>query len=117
MEEAMNAARCWTGILALLSCIAPALSAQGVGEIRGKVTSPDGRPLEHAQVLVVGTNHLARADAEGGYRIVGVPSGPRMIRAQQIGYAVERRMVDVPEGSAVTADFALKDAPLSLEAI
>ena len=113
----MRSARSWTAVLALLWTVAPAILAQGVGEIRGKVTSVDGRPLEHAQVLVVGTNHVARTDGQGGYRITGVPAGPRMLRAQQIGFAVERRAITVAEGQTLTADFSLKDAPLSLEAV
>jgi TonB-dependent starch-binding outer membrane protein SusC len=103
--------------LFLVGCLAQTLAAQGVGEIRGHVTSADGRPLEHAQISVVGTNHSSRTDQQGDYRIVAVPDGAKQLRAQQIGFAVVVRPVVVVAGGSVTADFTLKDAPLALEAI
>ena len=103
--------------LFLSVCFAPALAAQGVGEIRGHVSSGDGKAMEHAQVSVIGTVHSARTDQKGDYRIVGVPEGARQVRAQQIGYSVVVRPVVVVGGGSVTADFTLKEAPLALDAI
>jgi len=109
-----------TGMSALL-VLAPiaSLAAQGTGRIMGTVTdSSSGRPISDAQVSIGGSRLGATTDAQGRYSIVNVPAGPRIIDVRRIGYQPSApRTVTVTEGGTVTANFALREAALNLQAI
>src|ERR1043166_2227684 len=61
--------------LGLLLASAGALAAQGI--VSGRVTDQaNGNPLVGARVIVVGTSLTASTNADGRYRIPGVPAGP-----------------------------------------
>lgn len=109
-----------TGMSALL-VLAPiaSLAAQGTGRIMGTVTdSSSGRPIGDAQVSIGGSRLGATTDAQGRYSIVNVPAGPRIIDVRRIGYQPSApRTVTVTEGGTVTANFALREAALNLQAI
>lgn len=96
----------------------PAL-AQSTGRIAGTVTdSASGRPIADVQVSVGSSRAVGVTDNQGRYSIAGVPSGPRIIDARRIGYMPSvGRTVVVPEGGTVTADFKLREAALTLQAI
>jgi TonB-linked SusC/RagA family outer membrane protein len=104
-----------TGLLLAMS--APGLLAQATGTIRGRVVSEGGRPLDAAQVWIPGTNRVSRTDDKGDYRLTGVPAGTVQLRAQQLGFTSITRPITVGEGETVTADFTLREAALSLDAM
>jgi TonB-dependent SusC/RagA subfamily outer membrane receptor len=93
------------------------LGAQGTGSVRGRVISEAGRALDAAQVWVPGTNRIARTDEKGEYRLTNVPVGTFQLRAQQIGFTAVTRSVTLAADETATADFSLRDAPLSLDAV
>lgn len=98
--------------------IASSAGAQGgTGTVRGRVTSEAGRPLDAAQVWIPGTNRVARTDQNGEYRITGIPVGQAQLRAQQIGFTAINRTVTVAADETVNADFTLREAALSLDAV
>jgi TonB-dependent SusC/RagA subfamily outer membrane receptor len=98
--------------------VVPALGAQGTGSIEGRVTAANtARPLPEVQVSIPGTVLGARTDENGRFRIPNVPAGAHRIRAQRIGYNSTVTSVTVTAGQAATADFALREAALSLEAV
>ena len=103
--------------LALL-CAAPALHAQDAGTISGRVTAASNqRPLAGVQVAVVGTQRRAVTNASGEYQIVGVPAGPARLRAALLGHASGERTVTVAAGGTATADFALAESSVGLDAL
>ncbi|HSL68894.1 MAG TPA: carboxypeptidase regulatory-like domain-containing protein, partial [Longimicrobiales bacterium] len=65
---------------------ASSLNAQ-TGSVAGRVTDArTGASVPAAQVTIVGTSLGAIADADGRFRIEGVPEGTRIARAIRIGY-------------------------------
>src|ERR1043166_9416238 len=102
--------------LGLLLASAGALAAQGI--VSGRVTDQaNGNPLVGARVIVVGTSLTASTNADGRYRIPGVPAGPVTLRASLIGYASSTHPVTVTNQETVTADFGLTLPPYSLDEI
>jgi TonB-dependent SusC/RagA subfamily outer membrane receptor len=98
--------------------LAPPLAAQTTGVIEGRVvTAVTSRPLAEVQLSVTGTTLGARTDEAGRFRIPAVPAGAHRVRAQRIGYNSATQSVTVVAGQTVTAEFGLREAALSLEAV
>jgi hypothetical protein len=67
----------------------------GTAQLSGTVMGPDGKPLEGAQVYLVGTAIGARADSRGLFRLTGLPSGTQTVEVRQISFALKRYTVDL----------------------
>jgi TonB-linked SusC/RagA family outer membrane protein len=107
--------------LATFTLVAAALvgrgadAQQGTGTVTGRVTDADARrPVPSAQVFVVGTAIGARTDAEGNYRLAGVPAGTVTLRYTRIGFQSASRSVAVPAGGVVAQDVVMTAAPTVL---
>lgn len=91
----------------LASFVVPA-RAQGLGVVEGTVVAAEtGDRFADVHVYVLGTGRGAVTDAQGRYRIVGVPAGERVVVAEYIGRSAARVVVVVEAGSVVSADFRL----------
>ena len=102
--------------LTLLLGLPGLAAAQGI--VSGRVTDQaNGNPLVGARVIVVGTSLTASSNAEGRYRITGVPAGTFQVRASQIGFASGTKPATVADQGAVTVDFALVLTPYSLDEV
>jgi len=104
-----------------MAAFAPALRAQdaaGVGTVEGRVrTQGTSRPVEGAQVHVVGLNIEATTNSDGVYRITNVPARAVQLRIRMLGYASLTHDVTVRAGSTQTVDFLLSASAVQLEAI
>lgn len=86
--------------------------------ISGTVVDAASRvPIAAAQVTVIGTSLGAMSDAQGRYRLIGVPAGLAVIRVRRIGYGSGDRSVTVNDGETATVDFALVPAVTALDAV
>src|SRR5206468_1991495 len=84
----------------------------------GSVTdASNGRPLANVTVQVANTQIRALTNAEGEYRLTGVPAGSRVVNAARIGFSPASRTVALAAGQTVTANFALSTAALALEGL
>lgn len=111
----MVARRLFVLLVGLLS-MATQLSAQGSGNIAGRVTDASSQqPIPGASVFV--GNRGTISDAEGRYRITGVPAGARLVRAVMTGYAEGGQTVNVTAGQTVSADFALQTEAIALSGL
>jgi len=111
-------------VTSLLIAVMPAFAvlqaqeAAGVGTVEGTVrTMGTTRPVEGAQVHVVGANIDATTNADGSYRIANVPARAVQLRIRMIGYAPVTKSVTVAPGSTQTVDFLLSASAVQLEAI
>jgi TonB-linked SusC/RagA family outer membrane protein len=110
---------------ALLTAVAFGAAAQlaaqeaaGVGTIEGTVREQTtGRPVELAQVHVVGKNIGATSNRDGAYRITNVPVGPVELRIGMVGFTPSSRTSTVAAGGTLKVDFALAPSAVQLEAI
>jgi TonB-linked SusC/RagA family outer membrane protein len=108
-------------LLAMLLAVAalPAgLLAQERGTITGRVTDQaTGQAIAGAQVTVQGTGQRANSDAQGQFRITGVPAGRYTVSASFIGREGTTQQVTVTAGGTATANFTLGQAAIGLEGL
>ncbi|HXF94652.1 MAG TPA: SusC/RagA family TonB-linked outer membrane protein [Gemmatimonadales bacterium] len=93
-------------------------AAQQTGTVTGTVTDQvTGQPVAGARVLLGNTNIAAVTTVEGRYTLRSVPVGTHEVRVSVIGYASAIQTVTVEAGAMATADFALRQAVVSLDAV
>ena len=101
--------------LALLSVVPAALVAQGSGVLRGSVRERTaGEPVRGAVIAVPGTTLGTRTDADGHFRLAGVPAGMLRVHFAAIGFAAIDTSVTITAGDTLTLDIAAAFAPLAL---
>ena len=106
--------RGWQLALFLLAAIPSIASAQG-GSITGRITEDkSGRPVEQAQVNIVGTTIGGLTNADGRYSLRGIRAGAYQLRVLRVGYAETKQSVTVTEGQPTTANFTLATVAVNL---
>jgi hypothetical protein len=99
----------------------PAAAQQSVGPtalVLGRVTdAASGEPIADVIVAVEGTTLRVLTDSAGGYRLLRVPAGPQVLRAERIGYATTRVPVTVPTSGSLERDLTLSVTALEIEGI
>ena len=109
-------ARRFLVVLAGILGMASQLSAQGSGNIAGRVTDATSQePLPGVSVFVGSRGTLT--DAQGRYRLAGVPAGARLVRAITTGFKETGQTVTVTAGQTVSADFALETEAIALSGL
>jgi TonB-linked SusC/RagA family outer membrane protein len=105
----------------ILSASVPPVFAQqaaGVGTVEGTVReNGTNRPVEGAQVTIVGTTLGTYSNNLGVYRIQNVPARPAEVRARFVGFAPAVRPVTVEAGQTVTVNFDLAQSALQLDQV
>ncbi len=81
------------------------LSAQ-TGTLKGTITH-NGEPLPFANVVIHKTNKGASSDANGNYRVTGIPAGSYSIAASFTGYKTKAKSVVIAKGKTQTLNFDL----------
>jgi len=101
-----------------LTCACAALAvAQTTGTVKGTVTdATTQRPLDGAQISVVGTDLGTLTNAAGEYQF-NVPLGQIILRIRRVGYGSSSKTVTVVAETPVSADFALPRVAIGLDAI
>jgi hypothetical protein len=67
----------------------------GKAVLTGNVTGGDGKPLEGAQVLLVGTTRSTRADYKGNFRMTGLPAGTQKVEVRLLSYQLKSYVVNL----------------------
>jgi len=94
------------GAFLLAACGGPPAPPSGPATLLGTVVdATSAEPVEGARVCVAG-GHCTLSDADGGYRLVGLPKGRVEIRVEKSGYQAETRAMTLVAGEN-RADFAL----------
>ena len=71
-------------------------------ELRGRVMAEGGTPIEAARVMVRGTNLSATTQADGAFRIAGVPAGELELIVERMGYGRATVRASAEQATAVT---------------
>lgn len=113
-NRARHGIRC---CLSLLMLAAATAGAQQTGTITGTVLERgSNKPIDAAQVTVIGTRLGAQVNAQGAFTIRGVPVGPQKVRAQFIGFEpVELNVNVTAAGAQVT--FQMTRAAFALSGV
>ncbi len=105
-------------LFALVLFAPMALAAQATGIIDGRITDQTtGRPIESAQVFVEGTTLGAMTNAQGAYRITGVPARAVSVRVRALGYSPMARTVTVAAGETAKLDFTINTSAIQLDQV
>lgn len=115
----MRASIRWTAVAAVLAVAgADPVTAQQVGNVTGTVLEAEtNRPLEGAQVQIVGTTLGQLANAEGRYLIQNVPAGQVTVRVQLLGFGSAQQAATVTAGGTITVNFTLSEQAIPLDEI
>lgn len=80
--------RCYWWLLLLLSQAIPTAAQVAVsGTVRDSLTR---QPLPFASVFLTNTTYGTTTDAQGYYRLTGMPNGPYALTASYLGYAIRQ---------------------------
>jgi outer membrane receptor protein involved in Fe transport len=90
-------------------------AAQDTGTVQGTVLDDAGTPIPGTQVAVVGTTRGTTSDADGRYRITGLPTGEQTLRASFVGYRSQTVTVTIRPGQTIQQDFTLVGDLLMME--
>jgi TonB-dependent starch-binding outer membrane protein SusC len=94
------------------------LAAQDAGTVEGTVVDAQtNRPVQGAQVTIVGTTRGVLTGSEGTFRIGNVPAGAREVRVQRIGYRTATQQVDVVTGQVARAEFTLQEGAVVVDEV
>ena len=103
-------------VLSGLLGLATAASAQSSATVSGRVTDVGSKaPLVGARVAVIGTSLVTATNADGRYRIAGVPAGAQTVRVYLIGYKAGSRAMSPTAGGSETLDFEMSITAFSLD--
>ena len=87
----------------------PNLAWAQQGTITGTITDQEtGASLPGATVQILEEGMGAATNAEGSFRITGVPTGEYTVEASFVGYNARQRTVTVSEGETATVNFQLQ---------
>jgi outer membrane receptor for ferrienterochelin and colicin len=96
-------------LCAVVAFLPSAAGAQSTGTITGKITDAEGKPLNYANVVILGTAWGGMSAETGIYTIKNVPVGNYSLKVMMIGYE-DKTMADVrvDKGQTTTVDFQIK---------
>ncbi len=120
----MNSPLRWTsalrtlGACVALTCACALLAAaQTTGTVKGTVSdAATQRPLDGALISVVGTDLGTLTNAAGQYQF-NVPLGQVILRIRRVGYGSSNKTVTVTPDAPATADFAMPQVAIGLDAV
>lgn len=92
-----------------LALFAPDAIAQNTGAIVGTVLDEQGNPLVGAEVTIAELNLVTSTDAQGRFRLQGIPVGSQKVVALYLSAAaVDARDVVIEAGKTTDLQFSLK---------
>jgi hypothetical protein len=103
-----------TLVLAIAAAVKPALaSAQQLDQSEASivvayVTDTAGRPLEGADVQVVGTSLRGSTDGSGRVALLAVPAGKAVLRVRRLGFAELKIPISVTPGTLADGRYKLQ---------
>lgn len=100
------------------SATGPSASTSTAGaRLMGRVVTDAGRPVANAQVALADGGYSVRTDANGAFRLVGLPAGTRMIEAVAIGYVPVRVTVDLLPGREAVQPITMARGAVALDEV
>ncbi|MBM4187935.1 MAG: DUF3520 domain-containing protein [Gemmatimonadetes bacterium] len=92
----------------------PANRVTRTATVEGRVLDPTGKAVQGARV-VGGSSGQALTNANGEYRLSGLPVGSVTIRAMAVGYQPSSQTVQLVEAQVRRVDFVLRPSPIALD--
>src|SRR5207237_4436708 len=97
---------------------ARAQGSRGPGGLVGAVRDSANAAISGARVDVVGTVVVGVVtSADGSFRLVNIPAGPRTVVVHRLGFAPDSARVDIVAGGTVVHNFVLAPAAVNLASV
>ena len=96
---------------------APDSAVNSADVLVGTVVNVIGRPMADVEVYLAGTEHHARTDSRGVWRMANPPAGPRVVVAREVGYMPNVKELLIGSGSNDTVSLLLRRFPQTLSPI
>ncbi|WP_179957645.1 TonB-dependent receptor [Exilibacterium tricleocarpae] len=87
------------------------------GGVIGRVTDPDNNKLQGAVVMIETLGRRVVTDAEGRFRLQGLPDGTYQVTVDYLGFEPIEGSVTIAGGDAVSQDFRFGEDTVELEVI
>ena len=104
----------WAQSLAAILATGLAAAAQAQGTIAVHVIEIGGSPIAQAQVAVVGTNIGGLTGFDGRVLLRGVPVGAQTVRVLRVGFAEQKKTVEVALGQSIGIEYSMSAVAVSL---
>jgi TonB-dependent receptor len=117
LSSIARAARRTAHTIVALAASAVSLAAQSTGLVSGRITGPDGTPIEAAVVSVTGTSLATGTDRDGLFRLTNVPLGRQVVTIKSLGKKATDQVIMVRADQPVRLAIALELAPVSLSGV
>lgn len=102
----------------LVLLLLPGLAWAQQGTVAGTILEGEtDDPLPGATVQVAGLNMGAASDANGQFRITGVPAGEQTVQISFVGFRTTERTVNVPEGGTTRITVRLQPQTAELDEV
>jgi outer membrane receptor for ferrienterochelin and colicin len=101
-------------VLFAVPCVLPAQSLAQTGTITGIVTDGGGAPLSGVPVILLGKQMGAATNMEGKFTITHVPVGTYTVRANQIGYTRDEKVVQVDANRTALVNFKIVESAIKI---
>lgn len=99
----------------LMLALVPGVAlAQAVGSVRGLVRDSLGGVVTDAHVAIKGSAARTATASDGGFRLVGIPSGEAILEVRRLGYRPVSTPLVVPAGTELQVDVELAPIPEQL---
>ncbi|MCU0633619.1 MAG: TonB-dependent receptor plug domain-containing protein, partial [Gemmatimonadaceae bacterium] len=93
-------------------------AAQSTGRIAGRVIDEGSSgPVASATVQVIGSQLGASTRADGGFTIIGVPTGAQRVRVTRLGFAPKEIAVTVNANETATVQVAMSPVAASISGV
>ncbi|WP_205944061.1 TonB-dependent receptor [Pedobacter sp. HDW13] len=86
------------------------------GEVRGKVTTAEGKPAQFVTVSIDRTRNTV-VDADGNYRIKDVPAGRHTLSVSYIGLESQSKEITVEGDANLRENFTLRESNSQLDEV
>ena len=81
------------------------------------VDATTGAPVEQAQAFIVGTTTGGLTNAEGRFLFRVIPAGVRVVRIVRVGYAEQKKQLEIHSGQQSEVEFRLQQLALSIDPV
>ncbi|WP_018626871.1 TonB-dependent receptor [Niabella aurantiaca] len=108
---------CCALLFSLLFLSATPAFSQTTGNIKGKITTSDGKPAGSVSVSLQGTAKGAVANNRGQYEIRNVTPGSYVLSVSFTGLATREETVEITAGGTAVVDFVLSENEKELQTV
>lgn len=103
-------------ILVLINSVLMAAEFSG-GNIKGHITTSDGKPAEFVTVSIKQLNKATRSNEQGLYSLQNLKAGTYTLKVSFVGLVPEEKTVTVTTGKTAVVDFTLVETSAKLNEV